>query len=110
MLEFTRVGEALLTSPSLTLTLHSLSSLCRYGVLPLGSQAVHETQPVHVKSLLLVGPPGSGKRTLVVAMAHELGACLFDLTPSNTAGKYTAKKGIDGLDGLMHKVCGTLSP
>jgi len=75
-----------------------------YGVLPLGSQAVHETQPVHVKSLLLVGPPGSGKKTLVAAMAYELGAALFDLTPANTAGKYTAKKGVDGLDGMMHKV------
>ena len=31
-------------------------------------------------------------------------ANLFDLTPKNTAGKYTAKKGVDGIDGLLHKV------
>lgn len=76
----------------------------QYCVLPLGSQAVHETQPNHIKSLLLVGPHGVGKKTLANAVAHELGANFFDLSPSNTAGKYTAKKGLEGVDGLLHKV------
>lgn len=67
---------------------------------------MHETQPAHVKSMLLVGPKGTGKKSLVAALAHDVGANLFDLTPSNTAGKYTAKKGLDGIDGLLHKVCG----
>ena len=31
-------------------------------------------------------------------------ANIFDLTPRNTAGKYTAKKGVDAIDGLLHKV------
>eukprot|EP00041_Stephanoeca_diplocostata_P018551 m.389136 g.389136 ORF g.389136 m.389136 type:complete len:852 (-) comp21047_c0_seq2:131-2686(-) len=75
-----------------------------YGTLPLGSQVVHETQPAHVKSVLLVGPKGSGKKSLVTALAHDVGANLFDLSPSNTAGKYTAKKGLDGVDGMLHKV------
>jgi hypothetical protein len=74
-----------------------------YGILPLGSMTVHATQPNHIKSVLLVGPPGVGKKTLVNAVAHELGATFFDITPRNTAGKYTGKK-IDGVEGLIHKV------
>eukprot|EP00039_Didymoeca_costata_P011307 m.158135 g.158135 ORF g.158135 m.158135 type:complete len:875 (+) comp15127_c0_seq2:246-2870(+) len=75
-----------------------------YGILPLGSPMVHETQPDHIKGILLVGPPGTGKKTLVNAVAHELGATFFDLTPKNTAGKFTAKKGVEGVDGMIHKV------
>lgn len=30
-------------------------------------------------------------------------ANFFDLSPANTAGKYTAKKGVDGVEGLIHK-------
>merc|ERR1712196_737716 len=41
---------------------------------------------------LLVGSPGTGKRMLVHSIAHECGANLFDLTPSNTEGKYPGKK------------------
>merc|ERR1719318_317097 len=58
-----------------------------YGILPLGSQAVHEKSPM-VKSLLLAGPRGTGKRTLVHAICTETGANLFDLTATNIAGKY----------------------
>lgn len=31
-------------------------------------------------------------------------ANFFDLSPANTVGKYTAKKGVDGVDGMIHKV------
>lgn len=75
-----------------------------YCILPLGSAVVHETQPMHIKSVLLAGPAGTGKRTLAHIVAHELGASFFDLSPSNTAGKYTDKKGLDGVDGMLHKV------
>lgn len=132
--------------------------LTQYCMLPLGSQAVHETQPVHVKSVMLTGSHGTGKTTFAMAAAHELGVralcvcvnlylekslsvCLFylsvsisafhslfvffpeltnmfvvqfqanffDLSPSNTAGKYTAKKGVDGVEGMIHKVRTMLS-
>ena len=78
--------------------------LALYCILPIGSQAVHETQPVHVKSVFLTGPSGVGKKLAVNVVAHELGANLFDISPKNTSGKYTAKKGLDGIDGMLHKV------
>lgn len=58
-----------------------------YAVLPLGSEQVRNYAPC-VRSLLLTGPKGSGKRLLVNAICTETGATLFDLTPQNLAGKY----------------------
>ncbi|NXM95901.1 DRC11 protein, partial [Sylvia borin] len=64
-----------------------------YGILPLGSQTVHENAPL-VKSLLLAGPAGVGKKMLVHAICTETGANLFNLTPSNLAGKYPGREGL----------------
>lgn len=63
-----------------------------------GSAAVHEQAPL-IKSVLLTGPRGTGKRLLVHAICNEVGANLFDLSPANLAGKYPGK---DGLKMLMH--------
>jgi len=41
---------------------------------------------------LLTGSPGTGKKMLVHAVCNETGANLFNLTPSNTEGKYPGKK------------------
>ncbi len=65
-----------------------------------GSPAVHEKAPL-IKSLLLAGPHGSGKKMLVHAICNETGANLFDLTATNIAGKYPGK---DGLKLLMHMI------
>jgi len=59
---------------------------------PLGEQEL-KNHWSGVKSLLLVGTKGSGKRMLAHAIATETGANFFDLTPSNTNGKYPGKKG-----------------
>ncbi|XP_054114050.1 dynein regulatory complex protein 11 isoform X3 [Callithrix jacchus] len=64
-----------------------------YGIWPLGSAAVHEKAPL-VKSLLLVGPAGVGKKMLVHAICTETGANLFNLSSSNIAGKYPGKNGL----------------
>ncbi|NWR49248.1 DRC11 protein, partial [Regulus satrapa] len=71
-----------------------------YAILPLGSQSVHENAPL-VKSLLLAGPAGVGKKMLVHAICTETGANLFSLTPSNIAGKYPGK---DGLMMMLHMI------
>ncbi|XP_064289573.1 dynein regulatory complex protein 11 isoform X2 [Passer domesticus] len=70
-----------------------------YGILPLGSQTVHENAPL-VKSLLLAGPAGVGKKMLVHAICTETGSNLFSLTPSNT-GKYPGR---DGLIMMLHMI------
>ena len=65
-----------------------------------GSSAVHVKGPL-IRSVLLAGPRGTGKKMLVHALCAETGANLFDLTATNIAGKYPGK---DGLKLLMHMV------
>ncbi|KAM7049669.1 dynein regulatory complex protein 11 isoform 2-T2 [Acridotheres tristis] len=66
----------------------------------IGSQTVHENAPL-VKSLLLAGPAGVGKKMLVHAICTETGANLFNLTPSNIAGKYPGR---DALIMMLHMI------
>ena len=61
---------------------------------------MHEKAPL-VKSIMLAGPRGTGKKLLVHAICNETGANLFDLTATNLAGKYPGK---DGLKLLMHMI------
>ncbi|KAI1899773.1 hypothetical protein AGOR_G00065200 [Albula goreensis] len=80
-----------------------------YGILPLGSQAVHERAPL-VKTLLLAGPAGVGKRMLVHALCTETGANLFNLSPANLAGKYPGRSGLQYLLHVVFKVARLLQP
>nr|XP_033799974.1 dynein regulatory complex protein 11 isoform X6 [Geotrypetes seraphini] len=80
-----------------------------YGVLPLGSQTVHEKAPV-VKSLLLTGPAGVGKKMLVHALCTETGANLFNLSADNIAEKYPGKKGLRMMLHIVFKVARQLQP
>ena len=68
-----------------------------------GSQAVHEKAP-HVKSLMITGPEGVGKKMLVHAICTETGANLFNLTPANVAGRFTGKAGLNMLLHMVFKV------
>ena len=70
-----------------------------------GSPAVHEKSPL-IKSMLLAGPRGVGKKMLVHAICNETGANLFDLTATNIAGKYPGKDGLKMLLHMVFKVCG----
>jgi DNA replication protein DnaC len=45
-----------------------------FGVLPLGSQRVHERLEPHTKALLLYGHHDTGKKLLAHAIAHSAGA------------------------------------
>uniref|UniRef100_A0A8C4K5N5 IQ motif containing with AAA domain 1 n=1 Tax=Dromaius novaehollandiae TaxID=8790 RepID=A0A8C4K5N5_DRONO len=80
-----------------------------YGILPLGSQAVHEKAPL-VKAMLLAGPAGVGKKMLVHAICTETGANLFDLSASNIAGKYPGKNGLQMMLHMVFKVAKLLQP
>lgn len=80
-----------------------------YGILPLGSPEVHEKAPL-VKSLLLAGPPGVGKKMLVHAICTETGATLFNLSASNIAGKYPGKTGLQMMLHLVFKVARQFQP
>ncbi|KAM9123063.1 dynein regulatory complex protein 11 [Pangshura tecta] len=80
-----------------------------YGILPLGSQAVHEKAPL-VKALLLAGPTGVGKKMLVHALCTETGANLFNLSASNIAGKCPGKSGLQMMLHMVFKVAKQLQP
>ncbi|XP_068959245.1 dynein regulatory complex protein 11 [Petaurus breviceps papuanus] len=80
-----------------------------YGILPLGSQTVHEKAPL-VKTLLLVGPSGVGKKMLVHAICTETGANLFNLSSTNIAGKYPGKTGLQMMVHMVMKVARLLQP
>ena len=68
-----------------------------------GSQVVHEKAP-HVKSLMIAGPRGVGKKMLVHAICTETGANMFDLSPANIATRYPGKAGLNMLLHMVFKV------
>ncbi|KAK9503008.1 hypothetical protein O3M35_011673 [Rhynocoris fuscipes] len=77
--------------------------ILEYCIMPLANRAVHKSAPL-VRSVLLAGPQGSGKRLLVNAICTETGAVLFDLSPANIVGKYPGKTGLVMLLHLVSKV------
>ncbi|XP_013192075.1 dynein regulatory complex protein 11 [Amyelois transitella] len=80
-----------------------------FCILPLGSEHVRNNAPL-VRSVLISGPSGSGKKALVHSVCSELGAVLFDLTPANIVGKYPGKSGLIMLIHLVMKVSRLLQP
>nr|XP_056713173.1 IQ and AAA domain-containing protein 1-like [Euleptes europaea] len=90
-------------------TLDVRQNIALYAILPLGSPTVHELAPL-VRSILLVGPAGTGKKMLVHAVCTETGANLFDLSPDNLAGKYPGKSGLQMLIHLVFKVAHAFQP
>ena len=67
---------------------------------------MHEKAPL-IKSILIAGPRGVGKKMLVHCICTETGANLFDLTAANIAGKFPGKA---GLAMMMHMVFKVRSP
>ncbi|XP_029162148.1 dynein regulatory complex protein 11 isoform X2 [Nylanderia fulva] len=83
--------------------------IAEYCILPMGNQVLREFTPL-IRSVLIAGPHGSGKKLLVNAICTELGATLFDITPANIAGKYPGKSGLIMLVHLISKVSRLLQP
>ena len=63
-------------------------------MLPLGYHKNEDEHVPFVKSILLYGPKGVGKTMLVNAVATELGASLYNLSPKNTAGQFVGKPAV----------------
>lgn len=57
-----------------------------------------------IRSILLVGPSGMGKKMLVKAVCTETGANLFDLSPDNLLGKYPGRNGAQMMVHIVFKV------
>ncbi|XP_055935632.1 dynein regulatory complex protein 11-like [Argiope bruennichi] len=74
-----------------------------YCILPMGSHSIH-SKGAYVKSILIAGPPGVGKKSLIHAICSEVGATLIDLSAKNVNGKYPGKEGLDMLMHLVFKV------
>ncbi|KZC13478.1 IQ and AAA domain-containing protein 1 [Dufourea novaeangliae] len=83
--------------------------IAEYCIIPMGNSSLRELTPL-VRSILIAGPHGSGKKMLVNAICTELGATLFDITPANIAGKYPGKSGLIMLIHLVSKVSRLLQP
>lgn len=83
--------------------------IIEYIILPLGSEAIRNSCPI-IRSLLFAGSKGSGKKSLLYAVCNEVGATLFDLTPSNIVGKYPGKSGLIMLIHLVLKVSRLFQP
>uniref|UniRef100_UPI00398F249C dynein regulatory complex protein 11-like n=1 Tax=Pristiophorus japonicus TaxID=55135 RepID=UPI00398F249C len=83
--------------------------IAMYAILPLGSQPLHEKAPL-VKSILLAGPVGVGKKMLVHSICTETSATFFDLSARNIAGKYVGKAGLQMMLHMVFKVAKLLQP
>jgi len=66
--------------------------VCEYIIFPLGSELVRKRFPENVRSFLFYGPSGTGKTLVVRACVYETNSILFDMSPINIEGKYSAKK------------------
>jgi len=83
--------------------------IAEFAILPLGSPAVHEKSPL-IRSLMLTGPRGTGKKMLIHAICTETGANLFDISADNLAGKYPGKDGLKLMIHMIFKVARALQP
>ncbi|XP_005106717.3 dynein regulatory complex protein 11 [Aplysia californica] len=102
----TMENEGLEPLPSLAVVRRLITEL---ALIPLGSAAVHERAPLN-RSMLIAGLRETGKKMLVHSICYEVGANLFNLTPSNLAGKYEGKKGQQMLMHMIMKVGKAMEP
>jgi SpoVK/Ycf46/Vps4 family AAA+-type ATPase len=89
--------------------------LTEYCVLPLGVPVNTEPEAPPIKypkiaSVLLFGPSGVGKTMLVQALASEIGAQLFNLSPRNTAGQFVGKANVTKMVHMVFKVARAQAP
>lgn len=84
-----------------------------WGILPLGSKSIHETITRNygaIKSMLFLGPQGSGKTMIAKAIASETCSLFLDISPAIIENIYTEKKGEDKLVATVMRVAKELQP
>eukprot|EP00826_Nyctotherus_ovalis_P053990 TRINITY_DN704_c0_g2_i7.p1 TRINITY_DN704_c0_g2~~TRINITY_DN704_c0_g2_i7.p1 ORF type:complete len:828 (-),score=357.22 TRINITY_DN704_c0_g2_i7:684-3167(-) len=89
------------------------SMVTEWGILPLGSKSIHETITRNygsIKSMLFMGPQGSGKTMMAKAMASETYSLFLDVSPAIIENIYTEKKGEDKLVATVMRVAKELQP
>ncbi len=89
------------------------SMITEWGVLPLGSKAIHENVARNygaVKSMLFMGPQGSGKTMMAKAVASETSSLFLDVSPAVIEDKYSDKKGEDKLVATVMRVAKEMQP
>ena len=89
------------------------SMITEWGILPLGSKAIHETITRNygpIKSMLFLGPQGSGKTLMAKSIASETCSLYLDVSPAIIENAYTEKKGEDKLVASVMRVAKELQP
>ncbi|XP_054008025.1 IQ and AAA domain-containing protein 1-like [Hylaeus anthracinus] len=78
-------------------------------VLPLSSKEIHRIAPL-VRSVCICGLARYGKSFLVDAICSEVGAVLFDMTPTVLVGKYVGRRNEQKLINMISKVAREFAP
>ncbi|XP_011301454.1 IQ and AAA domain-containing protein 1 [Fopius arisanus] len=78
-------------------------------ILPLGSKEAHTIAPL-LRSLCIMGLPRTGKKFLAHAIANEIGALLFDLTPRVLSGRYEGRENEKRLMRMINTVAKNYPP
>lgn len=63
-----------------------------------------------VRSQMLVGPKGAGKRTLIYAVATETNSILIDLSPTNVYNKFPGPKNLKTMFLFVNKISRIMQP
>ncbi|CAH2216982.1 jg912 [Pararge aegeria aegeria] len=66
--------------------------------------------PNAVRNQLIVGPKGSGKRTLIYAIATETNSILIDLSPMNVYNKFPGPKNLKTMFTYVNKISRLMQP
>ncbi|XP_043785577.1 IQ and AAA domain-containing protein 1-like isoform X2 [Apis laboriosa] len=80
-----------------------------YCILPLSTKEIHQIAPL-IQSVCICGLPHQGKSFLVNAICSEVGALLFDMSPSILAGKFMGPKNEHKLINTISKLARAYAP
>ena len=89
------------------------NSVVEWGILPIGSKAIHENTVRNgggIKSMLFLGPQGTGKTKLAKTIAYETSSLFLDISPAIIENTYPEKKGEDKLVATVMRVAKELQP